>query len=69
MADRVIDCPHGSIEISINLATTRDGNKALEEARASATAQAKGQSRQITGDYGTRRDGDMLAIVFPLKAE
>lgn len=33
MTDRVIDCPHGSIEISINLATTRDGNKALTEAK------------------------------------
>ena len=69
MADRPIDCPNGSIEIGINLAKTKDGNKALAEARERATAQAKAQGRQITGDYGTRRDGDMLAIVFPLKAE
>lgn len=68
MADIVIDCPHGSIEISIDLAGASDGNKALAEAKASAVAQAKGQGRQITGDYGTRRDGDTLAVIFPFSA-
>lgn len=68
MADIPIECPNGSIEISVNLATAKDGNKALADARADATSQAKSQKRQLTGEYGTRRDGDVLAVVFPLKA-
>lgn len=69
MADRSINCPHGSVEIVINLAKTKDGNKALAEATAKAAAQAKAQGRALGEGYGTRRDGDMLAIIFPLKAE
>lgn len=69
MADRSIDCPHGSIEIKINLATTKDGNKALAEAAAKAMAQAKAEGRALAEGYGTRREGDMLALIFPLKAE
>lgn len=69
MADICINCPHGSIEITVNLAKTRDGNKALAEAETDARAQAKAQGRQLGEGYGTRRDGDTLSIVFPLKAE
>lgn len=69
MADREITSAHGSIEITIDLATAKDGNKALAEARASAAAQAKDERRQITGEYGTRRDGDKLVVIFPLKGE
>lgn len=68
MADRSIDCPNGSISIEINLAKTRDGNKALAGATAKATAQAKAEGRALAEGYGTRRDGDTLAVIFPLKA-
>lgn len=68
MADRSIDCSHGSIEIEINLAKSKDGNKALSEATAKAVAQAKADGRSLGEGYGTRREGDTLAIIFPLKA-
>lgn len=68
MADIGIGVPYGSIEVEIHLATTRDGNKALAEAAASAKAQAKAQGRDLGDGYGTRREGDTLAIIFPLRA-
>lgn len=69
MADIDAPAPNGSIEIEINLASTKDGNKALAEAQQQAVAQAKAQGRQITGKYGTRRDGDALVVIFPLNAK
>lgn len=68
MADRNIVCPHGSIEIEVNLTSIKDGNKALADATAEAAVQAKAQGRTLANGYGTRRDGDMLTIIFPLRA-
>jgi hypothetical protein len=68
MADINIDCPNGSVEVVVNLASARDGNQALADARAQAATRAKADGRKLSGNYGTRRDGDLLTIVFPFAA-
>jgi len=65
MADIKVHAPDGAIEIEVNIATAKSGNEALADARAKAAAQAKAEGRKIAGYYGTRRDGDILTIIFP----
>lgn len=69
MADRIIDTKYGSIEVAVDLKTSRDGNAALKEAKTDAEMQAKAMKRKLRPGYGTRREGDTLYIIFALQAE
>lgn len=64
MADRPIDTKYGAIEVKVDLATAKEGNQALAAAQDAAKAEASREGRKLRPGYGTRRDGNVLTIIF-----
>lgn len=64
MADIQIDTKYGAIEVKVDLAAVKDGNQALAAAQEAAKTKASREGRKLRPGYGTRRDGNVLTIIF-----